>query len=61
MKPETKYAEELIGFEFKPASGAFQDLNNSDAKDENLLKMIFILDYLELLKVIKVLFILEKD
>ena len=29
MKPETKYAEELIGFEFKPASGALVDAGKS--------------------------------
>ena len=29
MKPETKYAEELIGFEFKPASGALIDAGKS--------------------------------
>ena len=29
MKPETKYAEELIGFEFRPASGALVDAGKS--------------------------------
>ena len=29
MKPETKYAEELIGFEFKPASSALIDAGKS--------------------------------
>ena len=29
MRPETKYAEDLIGFEFKPASGALIDAGKS--------------------------------
>ena len=29
MKPETKYAEDLIGFEFKPANSALVDAGKS--------------------------------
>ena len=29
MKPKTRYAEDLIGFEFKPASGALIDAGKS--------------------------------